>query len=283
MADARNTIIEKAKELATLDQECIEFSYELKKPQGDDEFENYFLELTTICVRAFDLKNEIQLLLHEATNLSVHDPELEKLLRKIRDDEKLYSVSQYERLASFINKGTEKGGDKLDVDSSDFILSHPEAFQDFHGEVDYVSYFTRSMKVGALISRRKIPEVGLAYFREIKDSFGFGLYRSSIALCRAMLETVYFDTLKRRDYLSPNNSKIVKIDLAKEDRLFRMIKDAYKMQLIDYGTKEEAFDVKNKSNTMVLHAKDQQQDITEALTFEIIGKTINVVERLYEK
>ena len=167
------------------------------------------------------------------------------------------------------------------MDSDDFIFQHPDAFQDFHGEVDYVKYFTRSMKVGGLISQRSVPDTALAYFQEIRDSFSFGLYRSAIALCRAMLETVFFDTLKRRNYLNAGGSKVVKIDLAKEDRLFRMIKDAYSKRVIDYDTKEDAFFVKKQANTIVLHAKDSQPEITEEVAFDVIQRTIRVIERLY--
>ena len=162
MADIKQTIIEKAKELARLDQECVEYDYETTIPRNRDEFRDYFRVLIRLCAPAFTLKNEIQLLLRE-------------------------------------------------------------------------------------------------------------------------LESVFFETLKRRDYLTPNQSKVIKIDLAKEDRLFRMIKDAYKMKIIDYGTNEDAFFVKNKSNTMVLHAKDEKYEITENIAFEVIRKTVHVVERLYEQ
>ncbi len=97
------------------------------------------------------------------------------------------------------------------------------------------------------------------------------------------METAFFETLKRKGYVSPGQSKVVKIDIATESRLFRLIKDAFKMGIIDYDTKEDAFFVKDRSNTMVLHAKDEEHAITEDLAFEVIKKTVHVVEQLYEK
>lgn len=276
-------VIEKATELARLDRECKEFSYEAPKPQSDEEFVGFLSQLIAICARAFELKNEVRLLLSELSNLNIHDPEIEKIVRDIRDDKKLYSITQYERLAYIFNKETDDFHEKWEIDAGDFILSRPDALGDFHGMVDYVSYLTGVMRVGTLVSRRKISKAGLASFREIRESFAFGLYLSSIALCRALLETAFFETLKRKGYVSPEQSKVVKIDIATESRLFRLIKDAFKMRLIDYDTKEDAFFVKDRSNTMVLHAKDEEHAITEDLAFEVIKKTVHVVEQLYEK
>jgi hypothetical protein len=283
MADRKQTIINKAKELALLDRECIELNYERKTARGSEEIVEYLSELMTICSQAFHLKNEIQLLLIDTSNINIHDNELETLIRKIRNDEKIYSVSQYEVMASTFNKGLDDTDEQFDIDTRDYILHHPEAFTDFHGEIDYVAYFVGSMKVGTLISRRRIPDASQAYFNEIRESFAFGLYRASTALCRVMLESVYFETLNRRDYFTPDNSKVIKLDLAKDDRLFRLIKDAYAMKITDYDTKEDAFFVKNHSNTMVLHPKNKKHHISENIAFEVISKTINVVEILYEK
>jgi hypothetical protein len=281
MHDVTQRIIEKCRELDRIDRECIELSYESSKPQNEEQFIDYLSELMGISARAFELKNEIQMFLREADNLTIHDANLADLIRKIRNDEKFYSITQYERIASFFNTKVDEPSDAWDIDSHDFILQHPEAFQGFHGEVDYVEYFTRSMKVGGLIAQRRVPDSALAYFREIRDSFSFGLHRSAIALCRAMLESVFFDALKRRSYLTAGGSKVVKIDLAKEDRLFRMIKDAHSMRIIDYDTKEDAFFVKNQANAIVLHAKDSKPEITEEVAFDVIQRTIRVIERLY--
>lgn len=283
MAHPSREIIKKAKELARLDRECKALSYEARKPHSDEEFVEFFSELMSICARAFELKNEIQLLLSGVGNFTIHDPEIEKLIRHIRDDRELYSVSQYLRIASMFNKSADDIHSAWDVDARDFILNHPDAFSDFLGEVDDVSYFTRAMRVGTVISRRRIPDVGLALFGEIRDSFAFGLYRSSIALCRALLETAFFETLKRKGYFDPGQSKVVKIDISKEDTLFRLIKDAFKLRITDYDTKEDALFVKNQSNTMVLHAKDQEYEITEDRAFDVIRKTVQVVEQLYER
>ena len=73
------------------------------------------------------------------------------------------------------------------------------------------------------------------------------------------METAFFETLKRKGYVSPEQSKVVKIDIATESRLFRLIKDAFKMRLIAYETKEEAFFVKDRSNTMVQGVRDHGQ------------------------
>lgn len=283
MANSSQDIITKAMELSRLDRECKEYSYETRKPRNEEEFVEYISELMGICARAFKLKNEVQLLLAEVSNLTIHDPEIEKLLRDVRGDKEMYSISQYKRYATLFNRDTDDINEMWEADAKDFILNHQEALDQFHCEVDYVSYFAGTMKIGTLISRRNVPEPGLAYFREIRESFAFGLFRSSIALCRALLETAFFETLKRNGYFKPGQSNVVKIDLARDDNLFRLIKEAFKLRLIDYDTKEDAFFVKNRSNTMVLHPKDEEHEITEDLAFDVIGKTVQIVEQLYEK
>ena len=65
MARISGEIIEKATELARLDRECIEISYEAPKPQNDEEFVEFVSQLIAICARAFELKNEVRLLLSE--------------------------------------------------------------------------------------------------------------------------------------------------------------------------------------------------------------------------
>ena len=39
------------------------------------------------------------------------------------------------------------------------------------------------------------------YYYEISDAFSFGLFKSSVALCRALLELVLFDELYKRKSL----------------------------------------------------------------------------------
>ncbi len=283
MQNNKQTIIAKAKDLLRLDRECIELSYEMKKPTSNEGLKEYLSELMTICSRAFETKNQIQQLLRDAPSISIQDEETLGLIRDIRDDKELYSVSQYVRVASFFNRGTDNEDDLWDLDANDFVRNDPDALQDFHTSIDHISYIVGTMRVGALISRRQIPESGIAYFNEIRESFAFGLYRSAIALCRAMLEATFFDTLKRRGYVKKGQSKVIKLDIAKEDTLFRLIKDAHKMGVIDYDSKEDAFFVKNQTNTMVLHAKDTPYEISEDLAFDIIRRTIGIVERLYHQ
>ena len=91
---------------------------------ASDEITEYLSEAMRICGRAYELKNEIQLLLLQVPNLNVHDPELENLIRDIRDDKKFLSVSQYESMASFFNERRDDPNESWEVDAQDrFVQS----------------------------------------------------------------------------------------------------------------------------------------------------------------
>jgi hypothetical protein len=279
----KQDIINKVRKLDQLDHDCKEFSYEAKTPRNNEEFIEFIQEIMGICGKAFDLQNEIQLLLGEVSNINIQDKDVEKVLRNIRDGKDSYPVRQYKKIASSFNQSIDDVSDKFEIDAFDFVVNNPDTYSNFHEEVDYVAYFTRSMSVGALISRRQIPETSRSHFQEIREAYSFGLFRSSIAICRTLLEVAFFESLSRVGYFKKNQSKVVKIDLAKEDKLFRLIKEAYQRKLIDYDTKEDAFFIKNEANVTVLHVKDSKPIISEESTYEIIKKTIGVVEQLYNK
>jgi len=64
----------------------------------------------------------------------------------------------------------------------------------------------------------------LSYFNELKESYAFGQYKASTALCRSLLEIALYEKLKARGVFKNKNPKVTNIDVTKEDNLCRYIK-----------------------------------------------------------
>ena len=63
---------------------------------------------------------------------------------------------------------------------------------------DITSYYLAQITIGPIISSFKIPSYLLSYFNEIKETYAFGKYRASVALCRALLEMALYRKLKAK-------------------------------------------------------------------------------------
>ncbi len=282
MPTYKEIIIEKAKKLIELDRECLELSYERKTPRTADEQWDYLLELFNVCCRAFDSWNVIKLALPEIQNVGIYDAGLEEVVRKVRNDDELYCIRQYKRLVQVFNRDLLDDKDKLQEETFDFVFDQVQSWelviQDY---VDDVSYFARRAKVGTVISRRKISDTAVKYFNEIRESFAFGLFRSAIALCRALLEIAFFETLKRHGLGASQEGKLVSLDIMRDNTLAPIILEAHNLGIIDGKIKQISLDVNRKVNTMILHSKDVQQEINEMRAIEIIRDTVRVVEYLH--
>lgn len=99
----------------------------------------------------------------------------------------------------------------------------------------------------------------------------WGFDSECVILCRSAVDTAFRETI--RDSLCEKHKKNNadnRIDLAKR------IKTAYKESLIDENIKEMAFFIKNCGNDAV-----HSQPATEVNVFDIIKKTISVLEKIY--
>jgi 3-methyladenine DNA glycosylase AlkD len=167
----------------------------------------------------------------------------------------------------FINKGIENPWEKYDVSLRDFISDYKfdELFDEFHSWFDLVGYYHAKAKIGPIVSASRISNEQVStYFDEIKEAYAFGQYRSSIALSRALLEMSLFDKLKRKGAFKQSSNKVVSIDVAKEDSLFKFINQAERFGILNHKMASLAHEVRKSANR-VLHLKtaDPDSDLPE--------------------
>ena len=287
MTKSHPSIIDKARRLAQLEKEFLTFTYESKKPKTEEELEQYFEKFLTICMRAFETRIAIitdeDFYNRSAINVP-HD--VEKMLKKIRHNDKFYSISSYESTAKFLNKNTEDMRDRLDETVQDYLVKFSEEddfFSKFHEEVDWLNYYYAKMKIGPIISSFNIPKNVSLYFVEIKDSYAFELYRACVALCRALLEMSLYDKLSRKKILKDEHVKVSDIKEAKQDNLFKYIRLAGMRKVLDKKNTSLAHHVRKMGNEVLHLRKDlDSQPVKEEKALDIIINTLEVIEFLYK-
>ncbi|MBW2306472.1 MAG: DUF4145 domain-containing protein [Deltaproteobacteria bacterium] len=275
MSGVEQSILEKARRLKKLERDFREHTYESKKPQSGAELEEFFNKAVTISEEAFRLRNEIQLEYHDTAVLQIIDPEVKALLNKIKEDDIFYSIDFYKRFIDFLNKDIESPLDRYSASLEDYMLDlrFDELFSEFHSWFDIVGYYSAKAKIGPIISTSEIKNDRIrAYFDEIKETCAFGQYRSSVALCRALLEMALFDKLNRKGV----------IEIAKEDNLSKFITQSKRFRILSSTMADLAHEVRESANN-ILHLKELEagSDLTEKRTFRIIFQTVRVLEYLY--
>ena len=143
-----------------------------------------------------------------------------------------------------------------------------------------IDYYYRKLKIGPIVSSSTLPQNILSYFNEIRETYAFGQYRSSIALCRALLEMTLLDKLKKLKVFADRNSNVISIDVAKEDNLFQYIKLAKWKRILDRKMINSAHEIRMISNK-ILHRKDESIKPTEKTAFKIISETVMLIETMY--
>ena len=269
-------LVDRVRKLEHLDRQCIELAYERAKPTDATGLREYVIELFTLCYEAFTLWNDIKQYMSEASSTKIHDKNIRRELKRIRDDQELYVIRQYKSLVSLLNKP----GEKEFEESLDEYLSDKfdELFDKFHVWFDYVVFYRRKAQAGCIIvpfhSKPSIDK----YYSEISDAFSFGLFKASIALCRALLELVLFDELCKRKLLTKTNVLHIETERQEEFNLARMISQAKKSKLIGRSSEERAHKSRRTAND-ILHGTSEEK-VTEEIAFEVIRDTNFVVEDL---
>ena len=283
MVTYEESILENTRKLNQLEKDFLKFTYESKTPQNKEELDSYFKQAALLSIDAFEVRNKILADFHDITNLTIHDPSVVITLDKIRNNDHFCSISFYEGLADLFNRNTEDQREKWDISIEEYLhTTFDELFDDFHSGFSVYGYYTAKMKIGPIITSFHVPQNILGYFDEIKETFAFGQYRSTIALCRALLEMTLFDKLNRLKVFKSSNPKITSIDEAKKDNLYEYIHLAKWKRIINHNDVEAAHRVRKSSNG-ILHIKDRESKPTEKVTFEIIFDTVKLIESLYRQ
>lgn len=279
MSSREKRVLQNVRRFEQLEKDFLKFTYETSKPSNGDEIGTFLGEALRIATEAFTVKNEILDDFHDVTELRIHDRHALRLLDSIRHGDKFYSVAFYETMAEMINAGN----DNVFVPTSlhDVLeLKLHELFSDFDSWFDLIGYYFNKIRIGPIISSSKVPDRLLAYFDELRETFAFGQYRSSIVLCRALLEMALYEKLKAKGAFKNKDPKVIQIDVAKEDNLNRYINMAKWEHVMQTGSCDMAHEVRKTANA-VLHAKDSEKALNPKDAMEVIFKTLKIIEHLY--
>lgn len=290
MTTSEQRITEKVRKLDQLEKEFLRFTYESKKPENETELKEFFYEQINIAGKADEIRKEIlsDPAYYEKTILQV-PKDVERTLREIRKQkqDRFYTIKFLSGLAKQIEQTTE---DVEEIDKRSFknylsALDEERWFlSDFTNEYDFIDYYYSKMKIGPIIASFHIPDYIQDYFNEIRETYALGLYRSSVALCRALLEMSLFDKLSRKGVFRDRNSKVTNMDMVKEDTLIRFIYLGKRERILNNEKKDLAHGIRKSANNILhLKGKNKKEDLplSEKDTFEIVINTIKVIEYLY--
>ena len=243
------------------------------KPVTTDESEAFILKAIQLAYDAFTVKSEILYEISELSEIRIYDEYVLKLLDRIRKGESFYSISFYEKVFD--------ENEEVPTSMHDFLMQKfDNLFEDFHSWFDLVGYYINKTRIGPIVSSSKVPDHLLAYFDELKETYAFHQYRSSLALCRSLLEMALYDKLKTRGVFKANNPKVTHIDIAKEDNLNRYINIAKWERIISPAMHEIAHKVRTTANS-ILHPKDTATKLNGKQVLEAMFQTIRIIENLY--
>jgi len=266
-------LLQKVRRFGELEKKFLKYTYETPNPATKDESKDFLMKAVQIAWDAFTLRSEILYEISELREVTIHDKNALRLLDGIRNGDPFYSISFHEKLFS----------ESEDVPTSmdDFLRQKfDNLFEEFHSWFDLIGYFVSKARIGPIISASKIPNYLLAYFYELKETYSFHQYRSSLALCRSLLEMALHDKLKARGVFEATNSKVTHIDIAKEDNLNRYINIAKWERLLSRTSCETAHEIRTVANS-ILHPKDKEPQLNANQVFETIFDTIRIIENLY--
>ena len=273
-----STLVERIQRLDYLDRQCIELSYEHVKPTDAIALREYLLDLFSLCDEAFTLWNEIRLGIAEVPSRNISDKNIRCILEKVRHDKHLYVIRQYKSLINILG-GSESGEFEESLD--DYLLNRfDELFDKFHISFDYVVFYRRKVQAGCIVVPFHNNPLIDKYYAEISDAFSFGMFRSSIALCRALLELVLYGELAKRKLLKKTNVLNIETDKQEDFNLARMINKASQLRLISNSSKSKAHRVRKRANDVLHQTSSIEETTTEENAFEVIRGTAAVVEDL---
>ena len=281
-------LVDKTSEFVRLDQECKRLSYEHVKPRDHGELLEYMEKLYSLCSDGFSLWIEIRKELGEIVVIDVIDREIIKSLKNIRDDhdgDNWYVIKQYRTMTNIFNSNITNDNDKFPESMEDYVY---EDFNDlavnFHGLYDVSGYFVRRIMVGCIIVHHKQNQSINSYYSEIRETYAFGLHRSCLALCRALIEMVLHEELERRGKLKLSSApNAVRIETGREydaPSFNILIGDAKRCRILSNREASVAHKIRRMANG-VLHLRDRSasDSLSADVMFKTIRDTVTVVEK----
>lgn len=281
MTVTEQRILENVRKLEKLEKEFLKFTYETIKPQNSDELSVFLGEAMRTAAEAFNARNEILEDFKDVTELRIQDRQALRLLDFIRRGDKLYSITFYENIGEMFNAKTDNRANEIATSIHDILSDKfDDLFSDFHSWFDLTGYYFAKIKIGPIISSFKVPSYLLSYFEELKETYAFGQYRASIALCRALLEMALYRKLKAKGAFRNKDPKVTIIDVAREDNLNHYINMAKWEKILSKDSHNIAHGIRKTANN-VLHAKDAEKQIDHKVVIDTIFATLRILEELY--
>ena len=281
MTKTEKQILDNVRKLELLEREFKKFNYETATPRNSDESISFLREIIRIAGEAFTTRNKILEDFKDVTELNIQDKQALGLLDSVRRNDKLYSIAFYENVGGIINADAENQENKMPTSIEDILNDKFEdLFSDFHSWFDVTSYYLAQITIGPIISSFKIPSYLLSYFTEIKETYAFGKYRASVALCRALLEMALYRKLKAKGAFRDKDPKVTGINVAREDNLNRYINMAKWEKVLSKDSLDLAHQIRKTANG-VLHIKDSEKQLNKKIVVDTIFATLRILEGLY--
>jgi len=274
-------VLENVHKLKKLEKEFLKFMHETSTPQTDEELKAFFVEAMRRAEEAFTTKNDILEDFKDVTELRVQDSQALQLLDSIRKGDKFYSIDFHEKVVDMLNARTEKSSDQTTTSLHDILFDKRHDLDlNFYSRFDVLGYYYSKIVIGPIISSSKVPPHILSYFEELKETYAFGQYRASVALCRALLEMALYRKLKARGAFKDKDPKVTNVDVAREDNLNRYINMAKWEKVLSKDGHDMAHGIRKTAND-VLHTKDAERPLDQKVVVDTILSTIRILEELY--
>jgi len=281
MSEIEGRVLGNARKLEKLEKEFLKFTYETSKPKSSEELTAFLGESIRIASEAFAARNEILDDFKDVTELRIIDKQVLKVLDNVRRCDKFYSIAFHENIGEMLNAKTENETDKISITIEDVLHDKfHDLFSEFHSWFDLIGYYFNRIQIGPIISSSKVPSYLLSYFDELKESYAFGQYKASTALCRTLIEIALYEKLKAKGAFKNKDPKVININVAKEDNLNRYINMAKWEKILSEFSADAAHKIRLTAND-VLHVKEAPRKLDQKFVFDTIISTVNIVEELY--
>ncbi len=209
------------------------------------------------------LKKQLMIRLIDLPVLKIHDPDVQRVLTKLRNNEPL----EADNMVRFLEEQSDLPGKIDDLDEAEKEDLAHELFYSWYSGYRYVEAM---YKTGSLFLKYAWPPELAVFVEEARKCFAFRQYNAVYAMCRVMLEIAARHTCKRKGKIkkyhenvrgrrSPNTTRL--LSLSAPDSL----RD--KIQTIYYDCSE------------LLHGHNRVSDETKAL--DMLKATLDAVQQIY--
>lgn len=274
-------IIKNVRELEKLEREYNKYTYETKRPDGEEEKQAFLKTIIQKSMEAYNLRHKILFNSQEIDTIQIHDNNVKEILNDIRSDrDKFYSVSAFINISTSLNNDKDDN-EKIPTNLCDQLLADDELLLEFHSWFDMVGYYIRRIKVGPIIYTSNLPRNVEKYFSEVRKTYAFGLYKASVIMCRSIIEISLFNKLKRKKLIPDVKNNVTDMKKYFDDKLFELIKIAKYNHIINKQLSDQCHEIKNAANN-IIHLKEDEIKLAEDDVLKIIKDTVAVVEYLYK-